>query len=379
MKKLVILGSTGSIGTQTLSVVEHLKDDFQIVGLAAEGSNESLLEQQILCWKPLIVSVNRYEVFQRLRARFPNIEWVFGDQGIREVAVFDSADLVVLAVPGLAALSPCIAALRAKKNVALASKEVLVAAGEFVMSEATRNGVSLIPIDSEHSGIFQCLEQRDKKDVRRIVLTASGGPLYRMSMDELRSVSIEKVLKHPVWSMGKKVTVDSSTLVNKGLEIIEAYWLFGFDVSSIDAIVHPQSVIHGLIELIDGSVIAQMSKPSMIYPIQYALTWPKRSSGMFHVFDFLKHGTLEFFPLDDVKFPSIALAKEVLKLKKSFACCYNAANEILVQRFLNEEIGWIDISEKLCDIVISHKPHDISSIEDVIEVDRNVRQEAVTK
>ncbi len=377
MKNLAILGSTGSIGQNALKVVRHLPDSFRVKALAAH-SNLELLAEQIHQFNPEIVAIYEENSAQELQSRFPNLTVVAGREGLEEVASYPTVDFVVMAIVGTAALSPTVAAIEAKKTIGLASKEVLVTAGEWITSLAQEYGVSLLPIDSEHSALFQCLEGRKTIDVQRVILTASGGPFYGRTREFLEKVSKKEALKHPNWSMGPKVTIDSSTLVNKGLEMIEARWLFNLPPEKIEVVVHPQSIVHSFVEFVDGTLLAQMHEPHMIYPIQYAMTYPERAPGFFPRFDFLKHPKLEFFPADTKTFSALALASEVMHQGGSAPCYFNAANEVLVDRFLKEEISWLGITERLEKLLSKHVIEYPKSLEPILAIDEQARKEALT-
>jgi 1-deoxy-D-xylulose-5-phosphate reductoisomerase len=283
---------------------------------------------------------------------------------------------VVMAIVGMRALKPTIQAIQAGKTIGLASKEVLVSAGEYISNLAKNSQAALLPIDSEHSAIFQCLEGRDISQIRRVILTASGGPFRKHTQEQLREVTLEEALAHPTWNMGPKVTVDCSTLINKGLEMIEARWFFGLPPEKIEVVIHPQSLVHSFVEFIDGSLLAQINEPNMIYPIQYALTYPKRAIGMFSPFDFLKNTQFTFFPPDLEKFSALRLAQEAMKIGKSSPAYLNAANEVLVARFLKREIGWGAISSLLEKLMGKHQVVPIASLEAILSVDREAREEA---
>ncbi|MCC5832247.1 MAG: 1-deoxy-D-xylulose-5-phosphate reductoisomerase [Chlamydiales bacterium] len=375
MKKIALLGSTGSIGTSTLRIVEHLPESFSIAALAAHG-NITLLSKQIEQFKPELVAVFDQSKASELKSRFPHQKIVSGEEGVLEAAAYPSADFVVMAIVGTRALQPTVCALEAGKPVGLASKEVMVAAGELIGRLARERGVPILPIDSEHSAIFQCLEGRKLSEVRRLILTASGGPFLRATQDQLASVTVEEALAHPTWSMGPKVTIDSSTLINKGLEKIEARWLFDIPPEKIEVVIHPQSIVHSFVEFIDGSILAQMSEPDMVYPIQYALTYPERKKGMFPAFDFVKNGTLQFFSPDYQKFPALSLVHESLRIGGSSPCYLNAANEVLVARFLKKEIAWLDIMQKLEKLLGRHRATRPDTIEAILKVDEEARREA---
>jgi 1-deoxy-D-xylulose-5-phosphate reductoisomerase len=294
-----------------------------------------------------------------------------------EIASLDDIDLVVSSISGVIGLLPTVAAINAGKNIAIANKEILVSAGEYVMNLAKAKNIKIIPIDSEHSGLFQCIENRDKSSIRRLILTASGGPFHGYSRDQLEKVSINQALTHPTWPMGLKNTIDSSTLMNKGLEVIEAFWLFGIDLDKIDVVVHPQSIIHSMVEFIDGSVLAQASVPDMKIPIQYALSYPERLKSNFGYLDFSKKFSLQFFPPDKKTFICLSLAYEALRVGKSFPCYMNAANEILVERFLNKEISWIEIMDKLEKLMSSHTVKNMLNLDSILSIDEEAREKAL--
>lgn len=376
MKKLAILGSTGSIGRSTLRIVQHLPELFSVATLAAHRNIE-LLAEQIETFHPELVAVYDEGKAALLKSRFPHLTIVSGEEGLALAASHGSVDFVVMAIVGTQALKPTLAAIQAKKNLGVASKEIFVAAGELISGLVAQKGVTLLPIDSEHSALFQCLEGRDLSEVRRLILTASGGPFRQFTQNQLDSITVEQALQHPTWNMGPKVTIDCSTLINKGLEMIEARWLFGLPAEKIEVVIHPQSIIHSCVEFIDGSILAQMSEPDMIYPIQYALTYPKRSLGMFPPFDFFKHDKLEFYPPDHQKFPALNLVYESLRLGKSAPCFLNAANEVMVARFLRKEISWREIVKKLEKLLSRHHVVEPESIEAVLEVDKKARSDAL--
>ena len=295
MKKIAILGSTGSIGKSTLRVAQHLSESVRVTALAAH-SNSTLLAEQIAIFHPEIACIYRQEKVAELRSRFPQVRIVCGDEGLEEIVSHVSVDYVVMAIVGMRALKPTISAIKAGKPIGLASKEVLVSAGEYISTLAKEKKVPLLPIDSEHSALFQCLESKNLSEIRRVVLTASGGPFRRHAKEQLSAVTVEEALAHPTWDMGPKVTIDCSTLINKGLEMIEARWFFNLAPEKIEVVIHPQSLIHSFVEFVDGSLLAQINEPNMIYPIQYALTYPERKPGIFPTFDFLKNNQFTFFP-----------------------------------------------------------------------------------
>lgn len=374
-KRVAVLGSTGSIGTGTLKIARHLKDDLEIVALAAK-SNIDLLEKQAREFTPKLIAVYDPTPARELQKRLPHIPVLAGMDGLKAVAAFQDADFCMHAMSGSVGLIPSIAAIQAKKQLGLANKETLVCAGELITSMAKQYGVELIPVDSEHCALFQCLKGEKRHSIRRLILTASGGPFRSKTVQELAQVTVDDAMAHPNYRMGPKVTVDSSTLFNKGLEMIEARWLYDVDPSQIEAVIHPQQQIHSLVEFIDGSMMAQMSEPDMILPIQYALTYPERRPGLLAPYDFVKNGTLTFFPPDKEKFLCLHLAIESLKAGKSYPCFLNAANEVLVDRFLKRKISWIEIGIKLEKIISSHSPQNLLTLEAILEVDELAREKA---
>lgn len=375
MKKIAILGSTGSIGTSALQIARHLKNDIQVMALAAK-SNIDLLEQQANEFHPEIIAVFDKDKAQLLQKRLPKIEVVGGMEGLEAVSSYAKADFVISALAGTIGLIPTLTAIKARKNVGLANKEALVSGGALVMSLAKANNVSIIPIDSEHSAIFQCLNGEETKSIQRLILTSSGGPFREHSKEQLKNISVDQALNHPTWTMGPKVTIDSSTLMNKGLEVIEAHWLFNIPVDKIDVVIHPQSIIHSFVEFIDGSMLSQMSEPTMIIPIQYALTYPKRYPGMIRPFDFSKNSTLQFFKPDTEKFICLRLAYDAVKEGGTLPCYMNAANEVLVNRFLSKQLNWNEIGQKLELLMNRHNSKAVNSVDDILHIDILARQEA---
>jgi len=373
MKKIALLGSTGSIGRTTLNVVRHLPNEFQVVALAAR-SNIDLLEAQAKEFRPSIVAVSDLAKASELQKRLPDIYVAAGEEGLCEAAIYGGSDLVVLAMAGNNGLKPALLAIEAGKSIALANKEILVCAGELIMRRTKERNVRLLPVDSEHSALFQCLEGHDRKSVRRLILTASGGPFRTFSEETLGSITVEQALTHPNYRMGAKITIDSSTLMNKGLEMIEARWLF--DTVEIDAVIHPQQVIHSMVEYCDGSLLAQMSQPDMALPIQYALTYPQRQKGLLPPFDFSKYSQLTFEEPDRKKFPCLRLAEESLRSARSYPAFLNASNEVLVNRFLAREIRWTEIASKLEKLMSSHQPVDVLTLESILAVDCEAREKA---
>ena len=312
-----------------------------------------------------------------IKNRYKELEVGYGEEGLERVATHPLNDLVVSAVVGIVGLKPTYQAIKAKKNIALANKESLVTGGKIIINEAKKKKVNIIPIDSEHSGIFQCLKKEKKENIKRIILTASGGPFFRTSAEELPNKKVEEALKHPRWKMGKKVTIDSATLMNKGLELIEAYWLFGVKPFQLEVLIHPQSIVHSLVELKDGSTLAQMSVTDMRVPIQYALSYPERlDNSCKYSLDLAKVNKLEFYPVDKEKFPSIDFARKALVEGESFPVVLNAVNEVAVQAFLEEKIGFTKIFKIIDSILGKHKKENIGSMEDIFRIDKWARDEA---
>ena len=374
-KKIAVLGSTGSIGTSTLQVARHLKEDLEIVALAVK-SNIELLEAQAREFSPKLLAVYDEQAAKALQKRLPHIPVLAGMDGLRTVASFDGADFTMLAMTGSAGLLPAIAAIEAGKQIGLANKEVMISAGELISKLVKKHGVNLLPVDSEHSALYQCLKGEKPEQVRRLILTASGGPFRNKSLSELSRVTLDEAMSHPNFRMGPKVTIDSSTLMNKGLEMIEAKWFFDIDPSRVEAVIHPQQRIHSCVEFIDGSMIAQMSDPDMLLPIQYALTYPERKQGILPPYDFLKNGTLTFFPPDKEKFRCLGLAMDAMMAGKSYPCFLNAANEVLVDRFLKQKISWIEIGTKLEKLISSHHPQNLLTLDAILEVDELAQEKA---
>lgn len=376
MKRITILGSTGSIGTQTLDVVRKNKDKFEVVAISANSSVDLLLEQ-ILEFKPKYVAVYNEESANKLKNMIPDnidIEVLSSMEGLVKICELEEIDTVLTAVVGMIGLIPTMAAIKSKKTIALANKETLVTAGEIVMAEAKKNNVEILPVDSEHSAIFQCLNGERKKDVEKIILTASGGPFRCKNKEELINVTKNQALKHPNWDMGRKISIDSSTLMNKGLEVIEAKWLFDVDVEDIDIVVHPQSIIHSMVSFKDSSVMAQMGCPDMRLPIEYALTYPQRSKTDFERLDLTKIGNLTFEKPDMETFPCLELAFRALKLGGTYPTVLNSANEVLVNEFLDDKIGFYDIPYYIERSLQQHNNRNNPTLEDILEVDKETRE-----
>ncbi|WIF94674.1 1-deoxy-D-xylulose-5-phosphate reductoisomerase [Caminicella sporogenes] len=375
MKRISILGSTGSIGTQTLDIVRNNPDLFKVIAISG-NTNIELLRKQIEEFKPKYVAVYDKKNAQKLKEIVKNdeVEILAGLEGLNAIAIIDEVDVVVTSVVGNIGLLPTFNAIKAKKTIALANKETLVTAGEIIMNEASKNGVSIIPVDSEHSAIFQCLNGNDILNVEKIILTASGGPFRGLKRNDLLSVTSKDALKHPNWNMGKKITIDSATLMNKGLEVIEAKWLFNLEIDQIDVIIHPQSIIHSMVEFIDGSILAQLGIPDMKLPIQYALTYPLRIKSNMSKLDFNQIASLTFEKPDTNTFPCLKLAYEALKIGGSMPTVLNASNEELVYLFLNGKIGFYDIPDKIEKAMKRHNPIKNPSIEDILLVDKETRE-----
>jgi 1-deoxy-D-xylulose-5-phosphate reductoisomerase len=355
VKAITLLGSTGSIGTQTLDIVEHNPDKFRIVGLAA-GSNVEMLAQQVHKFRPEIVAIGNEAKLPELKAALAQLDYrptiVAGAAGTIEVAAYGDAQSVVTGIVGCAGLLPTIAAIKAGKDIALANKETLIAGGPVVLPLVAKHGVKLLPADSEHSAIFQCLQGVPPGGLRRIILTASGGAFRDLPIEKLATVKVADALKHPNWTMGQKITIDSATLMNKGLEVIEAHYLFGLDYDRIEIVIHPQSIIHSLIEVQDTSVLAQLGWPDMRLPLLYALSWPDRIYTEWEKFDLVKAGDLTFRAPDHLKYPCMQLAYAAGRAGGSMPAVLNAANEQAVALFLAEQISFLDIPkviEKVCD------------------------------
>lgn len=370
-KQISIIGSTGSIGTQTLEVIEKIQDKFEILALAG-GDNIDLLRKQISRFKPKTVCVKSSDSKITLEREFSNTKFLSDGEGLEEICSNSENDLIVVAVSGKIGLKPTLTAIKNKINIALANKETLVMAGDIVMKEAKNNGVSILPVDSEHSAIHQCL--KDISEVRKLIITASGGPFKDKCIEDIKNATVEQTLAHPKWNMGKKITVDSATLMNKGLEVIEAHHLFGTSYDDIEVVIHPQSIIHSAIEYVDGSIIAQIGWPSMHIPIQYALTYPERVEGIkSKSFSFLDAKRFDFEPPDLQKFPCLKLAYEAGKSGGSAPVCLNAANEEAVFAFLKGKIKLYEIFKTVEKMISQHNIIKSPSIEEIFDIDREIR------
>ncbi|MCP3177798.1 MAG: 1-deoxy-D-xylulose-5-phosphate reductoisomerase [Desulfuromonadales bacterium] len=377
MKKISVLGSTGSIGVSTLDIAAAHPDQFQIVALTA-GANLHLLAEQVRRFRPSVVAVLRKEDEVSLRdmlgAAAPEV--LSGLEGLMACAVHDEAQMVVSAIVGAAGLVPTMAAIESGKDIALANKETLVTAGALVMEAVQRKGVKLYPVDSEHSAIFQSLEGHRKADVRRLILTASGGPFRDKALAELKQVSPADALAHPNWSMGKKISIDSATMMNKGLEVIEARWLFDLPADRIDVHIHPQSIVHSMVEYVDGSVIAQLGIPDMKTPIAYALSYPERLPLNLPALDLCALGSLSFSKPDNQRFACLELAYEALRAEGTAPAVLNAANEVAVEAFLNRELGFLAIPDILRRVLDAHRHGALTHIDEALRADRWGRQAA---
>lgn len=374
MKSLIILGSTGSIGTQTLEIVRNNPKDFRVVALTA-NSNIDLLRKQVEEFKPSAVAVADKTKADELEDAL-GISILKGEESLSKVCSLDEGDFVVNSLVGSIGIVPTLAAIKKKKAIGMANKETLVSAGELVMREAKKHDVKILPIDSEHSAIFQCIGG-EGKFVKRIILTASGGPFLNYSFKDLENVSVDNALAHPTWKMGRKITVDSATMMNKGFEVIEAMHLFDVPVEKIDVLIHPESIIHSMVEFVDHSTIAQLSHPDMRIPIQYALYYPKRVANALRPLQLDKLKTLNFRKPDLEKYPCLSLALDAVRASGTMPAVMNAANDVLVEKFLSGEIRFLEIAERIRKVMGRHKPKRISSVEDVISAISWARSEAV--
>jgi 1-deoxy-D-xylulose-5-phosphate reductoisomerase len=376
MKRVVLLGSTGSIGTSAIKVAEDLPDRLRLLGLAA-GNNTELLLDQVRKHHPEAISITEPLKAKGLRDVLGTSTEVFsGNEGLVRLATLPGADIVLIAIVGTAGLQPALAAIRAGKDIAIASKEILVMAGEIVMKEARQHGVRVLAVDSEHSAIFQCLDGKPSSSVRKLWLTASGGPFRQTPKEEFAQITLERALKHPSWVMGRKITIDSATLFNKGLEMIEARWLFDIEMARVDVVVHPQSVVHSMVEFVDGSMIAQLSTPDMCLPIQYALTCPDRVPSDRVQTDLAKLGALTFEQPDPERFPSLGLARRAGEIGGTLPAVLNAANEVAVDAFVNKRIGFSQISQTVARALENHHVVSNPTLEQILQADAWARAEA---
>ena len=369
MKKIAILGSTGSIGTQTLVVVRE-NGDIEVCGIAA-GSNIGLLEEQIRMFRPRLAAVWSEEKAKELKTRISDTDTrvVSGMDGLLEVSTLKETEIIVTAIVGMIGIRPTIEAIKAGKDIALANKETLVTAGHIIMPLAKENHVSILPVDSEHSAIFQSLQGNERKTLHKILLTASGGPFRGKKEEDLLEIRVEDALRHPNWAMGQKITIDSSTMVNKGLEVIEAKWLFGVDVDQVQVVVQPQSIIHSMVEYVDGAVMAQLGTPDMKLPIQYALYYPKRRYLPGDRVDFWSLGKLEFEKPDMDTFYGLKLAYDAGRKGGTLPTVFNAANELAVRQFLNREIKYLEIVEIIEDCMQVHRNIENPSLQEILDTE----------
>jgi 1-deoxy-D-xylulose-5-phosphate reductoisomerase len=379
MKSIALLGSTGSIGVSTLDLVRQFPERFKVHGMVA-GRNLTLLAAQIKEFRPTCVAIQNEEDRGVLRDLIGSqrVEILFGQGGAVQVATESEADVVLAAIVGGAGLVPTLAAVEAGKEIALANKEALVMAGAIFVNAAREKGTRLLPVDSEHSAIFQCLQGNPREDVDKIILTASGGPFLRIPLDSLERVTVEQALKHPNWKMGKKITIDSATMMNKGLEVVEAHWEFDIAPELIEVVIHPQSVVHSMVRYQDGSVIAQLGVPDMRIPIAYALAYPHRLKGDWKPLELAQQGELNFLPVEPKRFPALALAYEALEHGGTMPAVLNAANEIAVAAFLERKIGFREIHRIIDKTMRCHSPRHATAVEEVLEVDRWAREKAMS-
>lgn len=376
MKNVVLLGSTGSIGTSTIKVAEDLPDHIRLIGLAA-GQNSGRLLEQTMRHRPAAIAIHDAEAAHRLREALGTaVDVRSGPEGLIHLATLPAADIVLIAIVGTAGLQPALAAIRAGKDIAIASKEILVMAGEIVMNEARKYGVRVLAVDSEHSAIFQCLDGKPSSSVRKLWLTASGGPFRHTPKEEFPRISLERALKHPSWVMGRKITIDSATLFNKGLEMIEARWLFDIEMNRVDVVVHPQSVVHSMVEFVDGSLLAQLSTPDMCLPIQYALTYPERVGSARVQTNFAAIGQLQFEAPDPDRFPALTLARRAGLVGGTLPAVLNAANEVAVEAFAEKRIRFDEISQVVADTMDRHELREHPTLPEILEADAWARRTA---
>jgi 1-deoxy-D-xylulose-5-phosphate reductoisomerase len=375
-KRVVILGATGSIGESALKVARDIPDRMEIVGLAANSNAEKLAaaanetRAQSVC----LVDETKLDILARELEYKPRI--LGGEEGLLEIARLTNSEMVLVAIVGTGGLRPALAAIDAGKDLAVASKEILVMAGEIVMREARENGVNVLPVDSEHNAIFQCLEGKSSSDVRRIILTASGGPFREMPRKDFDSITPEQALKHPTWNMGPKITIDSATLFNKGLEMIEAHWLFGVEMQHVEVVIHPQSIVHSMVEFADGSTLAQLSYSNMCFPIQYAVTWPDRVPNTLPPLDFSKLSSLEFFTPRYEDFPALNLARRAGEAGGTLPAVMNAANEVAVAGFLDRQVRFPNIWQIVGEVLSRHRSVAHPDLDAILQADQWARKEA---
>ncbi len=375
MKRLSILGSTGSIGVNTLHIVSQFPQRFEVISLSA-GRNTKLLKQQILQFRPKIVSVLNKELSETLRKELSHIsvEIVHGVEGLIRVATHPEVDQVVSAIVGAVGLIPTLSAIKTGKPIALANKETLVMAGKIVMEEARKNHAQILPVDSEHSAIFQALLGHRKEDIHRLILTASGGPFLNLPVSRLHEVTVKEALNHPRWEMGKKITIDSASLMNKGLEVIEAHWLFDIPIEKIVILIHPQSVVHSMVEYVDGSMVAQMGIADMKIPISYALSFPERLPLDLPRLDLSRNGALNFSEPDLERFPCLKLAYQAIRTGETLPAVLNAANEIVVNAFLEGSLKFTEIPLFIQRVMEEHEVKTVHTVEDILKADHWARE-----
>jgi 1-deoxy-D-xylulose-5-phosphate reductoisomerase len=379
MRSIALLGSTGSIGVSTLALVREFPDRFRVLGMVA-GRNLRRLARQVNEFRPKYVAIKHEEDIPRLRKLIGSakVEILFGESGASEVATAPEVEVVLAAIVGGAGLMPTLRGLLAGKEIALANKEALVMAGEIFLDTAKKKGVRLLPVDSEHSAIFQCLQGNHRSEVDKIILTASGGPFLRSPLRRLETVTIEQALKHPNWKMGQKITIDSATMMNKGLEVIEARWEFDMHPDGIEVVIHPQSVVHSMVRYQDGSIIAQLGIPDMRIPIAYALSFPHRLKGSWRPLDLTQHGELNFLPVEKSRYPALALAYAALRDGGTMPAVLNGANEVAVAAFLGGRIGFREIHRIIEKTMHRHKNKRAREIGQILEVDRWARENALS-
>ena len=375
VRSIALLGATGSIGASALSVAESYPERFRIVSMAA-GRNLDLLLPAIAAHRPEVVSVAGREDAERVRREFPGVRVGWGEQGLVDVATFEAADVVLGGIVGSVGLRPAFEAARLGKDLALANKEALVVAGDLVMAAARASGASVIPVDSEHCALHQALRAGSAEEVERLVLTASGGPFRTRPLETFAAITVADALAHPTWKMGPKITIDSATMMNKGLEVIEARWLFDVEGPRIDVVIHPQSIVHSMVAYVDGSVIAQISPNDMRFPILYALTWPERVPTVLPKLDPTRLGRLEFFPLEEARYPAVRLAYDALAAGGTAPAVLNAANEVAVAAFLGGAIPYLAIVDVVRRVLDRHRPAPLGSIDEALAADAWARREA---
>ncbi len=372
-KRVVILGSTGSVGRSALEVIRRFRERFEVIGLGACRNVEGIAEQARE-FHPQVVCLYDEPSAEKLRTLLPDTNVLSGEEGLRQLASHPEADFVLAGISGSAGLIPTFEAVSSGKTIGLANKETLVMAGDIVIRKANETGARIIPVDSEHNAIFQCLEGRSPSQIKRLYLTASGGPFRDASIEQMQRATPEEALNHPTWDMGKKITIDSATLMNKGLEVIEAYHLFGVGPEKINVLIHPQSIVHSIVEFVDSGMIAQMSVPDMKGPIAYAMTWPERLQGVMNQCDLTRAGPLEFEEPDMERFPCLRLAYEALNRGGTAPAVLNAANEVAVEAFLHGRISFLRIPAIIEEVLAEHTPRDFQTVKEVLEVDHWARQ-----